>query len=290
MGILILLALCCICRMKRSFANVVLASNLQRANAATTPAEVVTPTTCVQLEGYSLGLVLILGALALVLLLMLSYAVHKLRRKKKQCVADGLYIQINAPALMETIFLGEIVLPHDHLYTEGESLIREVNVNHLLLKVVAHITWGMSLKAAATRPGQDPLDLPLPETLAISSSLAKAMIGPQKGAIMARLVRYSNGLAAPVPMGLPRLVESGWSRLGGDVKDERLLEDLENQAVVMHRRARHFKGPRAPSPQRTEVVQAVVHATTVSKSEIPTAPSRQSQEDLKCEYVRLAEC
>merc|ERR1712121_57799 len=104
----------------------------------------------------------------------------------------------------------------------GESLIREVNVNHLFLKVVAHMTWGMSLKAAATRPGQDPLDLPLPETLAISSSLAKAMIGPQKGAIMARLERYSNGLAAPVPMGLPRLVESGWSRLGGDIKDERL--------------------------------------------------------------------
>ena len=121
---------------------------------------------------------------------------------------------------METIFLGELAMPHDHAYTEGCTLIRDIIVNQLCLKYTLTITWGIHLMGAATRPGQQPSAVPLPDTIQVSKKLARLMMGNMKSATRARLLKYSAGLATPVPMGVPRLIDAGWSDVGGEWPDQ----------------------------------------------------------------------
>ena len=78
------------------------------------------------------------------------------RRQLRQRTIDGLYIQLVNPHIMEMIFLGELAMPHDHAYTEGCVLIRDIVVNQLCLKYTLTVTWGIHLMGAATRPGQQP--------------------------------------------------------------------------------------------------------------------------------------
>ena len=73
---------------------------------------------------------------------------------------------------------------------------------------------------AATRPGQLPSVIPLPDTIQVSRKLARLMMGSMKNATRARLLKYSAGLATPVPMGVPRLIDAGWSDVGAEWPDQ----------------------------------------------------------------------
>ena len=142
------------------------------------------------------------------------------RRQLRQRTIDGLYIQLVNPHIMEMIFLGELAMPHDHAYTEGCVLIRDIVVNQLCLKYTLTVTWGINLMGAATRPGQLPSVIPLPDTIQVSRKLARLMMGSMKNATRARLLKYSAGLATPVPMGVPRLIDAGWSDVGAEWPDQ----------------------------------------------------------------------
>ena len=121
---------------------------------------------------------------------------------------------------MEMIFLGELAMSIDHNYTEGCVLIRDIVVNQLCLKYTLTVTWGINLMGAATRPGQLPSVIPLPDTIQVSRKLARLMMGSMKNATRARLLKYSAGLATPVPMGVPRLIDAGWSDFGAEWPDQ----------------------------------------------------------------------
>ena len=142
------------------------------------------------------------------------------RRQLRQRTIDGLYIQLVNPHIMEMIFLGELAMPHDHAYTEGCVLIRDIVVNQLCLKYTLTVIWGIHLMGAATRPGQQPSIIPLPDTIQVSRKLARLMMGSMKNATRARLLKYSAGLATPVPMGVPRLIDAGWSEVGAEWPDQ----------------------------------------------------------------------
>ena len=140
------------------------------------------------------------------------------RRRRQPChrTVDGLYVQLVNPHIMETIFLGELAMPYDHTYTEGYVLIRDVVVNQLCLKYTLTVTWGAQLMGAATHPGQQPLTIPLPDTVRVSKKLARLMMSNVKYTTRSRLLKYSAGLATPVPMGVPRLIDAGWSDVGAE--------------------------------------------------------------------------
>ena len=129
---------------------------------------------------------------------------------------DGLYIQFSTPHHLETVFLGELTIPYNHTFTIRNVLVTDVVVNQFCLRYTLTINWGLQLKGAATRPGQHPANIQLPETIAVSEKLARLMLGTAKYMTMTRLLKYSCNLAMPIPMGVPWLVDAGWSDLGGE--------------------------------------------------------------------------
>ena len=51
------------------------------------------------------------------------------------------------------------------------------------------------------------------------------MLGTSKYMTMARLLKYSCGLATPIPMGVPQLVDAGWSDLEAEPFPQRRRVD-----------------------------------------------------------------
>ena len=151
-----------------------------------------------------------------VLVILVCVVVWRKRRRLLKKTVDGLYIKFSMPHHLEMVFLGELTIPYDHTFTEGNVLLTDVVLNQFCLRYTLTITWGLQLKGAATRPGQHPANIPLPETIAVSKKLALLMLGNAKYMAMTRLLKYSCNLATPIPMGVPRLVDAGWSDLGGE--------------------------------------------------------------------------
>ena len=158
----------------------------------------------------------ILAVLLAVLIILICVVVWRKRRRLLKRTVDGLYIQFSTPHHLETVFFGELTIPYDHTFTERSVLVTDVVVNQFCLRYTLTITWGLQLKGATTRPGQHPANIPLPETIAVSKKLARLMLGTAKYMSMTRLLKYSCNLATPIPKGDPRLVDMGWSDLGGE--------------------------------------------------------------------------
>ena len=153
-----------------------------------------------------------------VIILTLNVVVMWVRRKRKaQGMIDGLYVEVATPNHRKVVFLGEIVVPHDHVFSEGSCLITDIMVNRMFLKNHISIKWGQRVIGAASRVGEHPAVISLPENLIVSKTLARAMMGPAKTVSMARLLRRVGGIAYPVPRDLPRLMDASWTLVGGAV-------------------------------------------------------------------------
>ena len=112
------------------------------------------------------------------------------------------------------MFLGEVTIPIDHLYLEGSVLNKDTIVNQLCSTCTLTVHWWANLKGATNRPGMCPVTIPLPETIEVSERLAGIMLGAGKYNTLVRLLKYTSGLATPIPWNLPRIVDSNWSTLG----------------------------------------------------------------------------
>ena len=155
--------------------------------------------------------------LALVLLLVILVVTVLLRQKHRaimRTTVDGLYVQFSTITHQEIVFLGEVTIPIGHLYLEGSVLIKDTIANQLGLTCTLTVHWQPQLKGATDRPGMYPVTIPLPETIEVSKRLAGMLLGAGKYGILVRLLKYTSGLATPVPSNLPRLIDSGWSTLG----------------------------------------------------------------------------
>ena len=92
----------------------------------------------------------ILAVLLAVLIMLICVVVWRKRRRLLKKTVDGLYVQFSTPHHLETVFLGELTIPYDHTFTEGNILVTDVVVNQFCLRYTLMITWGLRLKGAAT--------------------------------------------------------------------------------------------------------------------------------------------
>ena len=156
----------------------------------------------------------ILAVVLLLLILVITVLLWQKRHAIMWTTVDGLYVQFSTITHQEIVFLGEVTIPVDHLYLEGSVLIKDTIVNQLCFTCTLTLHWQAQLKGATVRPGMYPVTIPLPETNEVSKRLAGIMLGAGKNDTLVRLLKYTSGLATPIPSNLPRLIDSGWSTLG----------------------------------------------------------------------------
>ena len=119
-------------------------------------------------------------------------------------------------------------------------------VNQLCLKCTLTLHWHAQLKGAANRPGMHPVTLPLPTTVEVSKRLAGLIIGSGKYTTTVRLLKYTSGLATPIPANLPRLVDSGWSALGEETPTMKNINRM-----IRGDRGRRPQAPPRPASMKT---------------------------------------
>ena len=158
----------------------------------------------------------VLAIVLLLLILAIAVLIWKKRRAIMRTMVDGVYIQFSTPTHQESVFLGEVTIPVDHLFLEGTVLLRDAIVNQLCFTCTLTVHWRAQLKGATVRPGMYPMTIPLPETIEVSKRLAGIMLGAGKNDTLVRLLKYTSGLATPIPSNLPRLIDSGWSPVGAE--------------------------------------------------------------------------
>ena len=176
----------------------------------------------------------ILAVLLTVLVIFICVVFWRRRRRLLKKTVDGLYVQFSTPHHLETVFLGEMTIPYDHTFTEGNVLVTDVLVNQFCLKYTLTVTWGLRSGNQTRQP--DPANVPLPESILVSKKLARLMLGTSQYMTMTTLLKYSCGLATPIPMGVPRLVDAGWSDLGA--KPFPLRRRVDKLPSAPHRVAR----------------------------------------------------
>ena len=211
----VIVIVCLVCRARSTAMAAVFATRVDRAAAARdalfcppTPAPCPLPSTVAEVSSATLAVTV---AILVMILLILWYR----RRRIKGRMVDGLYVEFASPSQRDMVFLGEVMIPHDHIFVEGEVLVMSVDVNKMFLKTHVGVKWGQRVMGAATRMGDHPAVIPLPHTIVVSKSLARILDGPAQSVTMTRLLRRVSGTAYPVPKDVPRLIDAGWSVIGG---------------------------------------------------------------------------
>ena len=150
-----------------------------------------------------------------------------LRVAKKYKRFDGVYLQLVTERLTETTYLGECLMPIDQVFQKNdeEPLIRELYVKHLCGTYVVQLRWGRQLYAIEKVALGRAINLSLPGNVNISKKMATALRDDPRTVRMARLLRYTGGLASVIPVGMPMISVAGWSVIGGkDLKEQDFSE------------------------------------------------------------------
>ena len=170
-----------------------------------------------------------------------------LKAAKKYKRPGGIYLQIVTERLTETTYLGECLMPIDQVFQKNdeEPLIRELYVKHLFGTYIVQLVWGRQLYAIEKVALGRAINLSLPGSVNISRRMATALRDDPRTVRMARLLRYTGGLASVIPVGMPMISIAGWSVIGG--KDLREQDFSEFRPPVMVRSRSH----RGLKPQRS---------------------------------------
>ena len=150
-----------------------------------------------------------------------------LRAAKKYKRSDGVYLQLVTERLTETTYLGECLMPIDQVFQKNdeEPLIRELYVKPLCGTYVVQLRWGRQLYAIEKVALGRAINLSLPGSVNISKKMATALRDDPRTVRMARLLRYTGGLASVIPVGMPMISVAGWSVIGGkDLKEQDFSE------------------------------------------------------------------
>ena len=75
----------------------------------------------------------ILAVLLVVLIILICVVVWRKQRRLLKKTVGGRYIQFSTPHHLETVFMGELTIPYDHMFTEGSVLVTDVVVNQFCL-------------------------------------------------------------------------------------------------------------------------------------------------------------
>ena len=158
-----------------------------------------------------------------------------LRAAKKYKRPDGIYLQLVTERLTETAYLGECLMPIDQVFQKNdeEPLIREMYVKHLCGTYLVQLVWGRQIYAIEKVALGRAISLSLPGSVNISGKMATTLREDPRTVRMARLLRYTGGLASVIPVGMPMISVAGWSVIGG--KDLREQDFSEFRPPVMLR-------------------------------------------------------
>ena len=164
-------------------------------------------------------LCLLLGII--VYLLLFRHGTHYQR--------DGLYLQLALKGTVHTLFLSPLDIPGDCSYTGDDDLIKLITYNQKN-RGKAHISWGVRLRAVMRDPGTDPITIVLPQTIDITTTLARDLESKETMVISARLLRYHLGMATPVyPIGSDG--QTGWSFVDQNIQETTILNNEESEGL-----------------------------------------------------------
>ena len=153
----------------------------------------------------------------IVVLLMICVQLgRQLCKTRRHQMPDGIYLQIAVRHVTETIHLGECSMPLDHVYQSKatDPLLRDLKIGAVWGGYVAHMIWGRALYTTDLRSGERAVTMRLPEDITVSRDLNWALQDGRGTMAMARLLRYTGGLATTVPKGMPMISAAGWSAIG----------------------------------------------------------------------------
>ena len=167
----------------------------------------------------------------------------ELKTARKYKRVDGIYLQIVTERLSETAHLGECLMPIDQVFqgSKMEPLIRELCVKHICGTYIIQLVWGRPLYAIETVATGQAIDLMLPGSVNISKRMATALREDPLTIRMARLVRYTGGLASIVLVGMPMISAAGWSVIGGRKMKEQEFPELKPPTVVRSKSGRNVR-------------------------------------------------
>ena len=168
----------------------------------------------------------------------------KTARKYKR--TDGIYLQIVTERLSETAYLGECLMPIDQVFQKNnvEPLIRELYVKHIFGTYLVQLVWGRHLYAIETVATGRAINLTLPGSVNISKRMATALREDPRAVRMARLLRYTGGLASVIPVGMPMISTAGWSVIGGKNMKEQDFPEFKPPVIIRSKSTRSVKAPR----------------------------------------------
>ena len=217
--VIVLLGVYCCCKHKSTMAGMtVVATGPNPARAEIEwgkTARGYDPECATGIEHYDAILAGLIGMLFIIFLICV-YLARKVRKAKKYKMIDGIYVQIASQHVCETVHVGEISMPLDHVFQKksNEPLLRDIHVSTIFNGHAARLQWGRTLYATETVSGASAIPMGLPESVRISREMAIALQGNREGIVMARLMRYIGGLATIVPMEMPMISSAGWSSVG----------------------------------------------------------------------------
>ena len=151
---------------------------------------------------------------------------RKLKYANQHRRPDGIYLQIATEKLLETIHLGECLLPLDQIFQKGKEqpLITELEITKACGTYRAHVIWGRFLYATENLSEGKAIRLLLPGNFKMSKGMADTLTNQYSIIHLARLVRYYGGLASVIPLSVPSLGRAGWTAIGMETIREELMD------------------------------------------------------------------
>ena len=210
-----------------------------------------------------------------VLVAISVYLGLRMRRARRYKMINGLYLQLGVNQLYETVHLGECQMPLDHVFQLGDApLLKQINIDTVWGgRHAARLHWGRQLYATSSATGEESLPLGMPESVPVSGALASHLHGIREAVVMARLLRYSDGLATVVPLDMPMITSDGWTRVGPRGLARHNLSAQSHQVAIAAQTARP---PTLPRDGRTSTGRSNKSARRERSVTRPTTEERPS--------------
>ena len=211
-------------------------------------------------------------------MLLCVWLAYSLRTARKYKRFDGIYLQLVTDKLTETTYLGECLMPIDQVFqkNDDEPLIREIYVEPLCGTYTAQLRWGRQLYAIEKVSLGRAINLSLPDSANFSKKMATTLRNDPRTIRMARLLRYTGGLASVVPVGMPMISAAGWSVIGGKDLGEQDFPEFRPSTLLRSRSHRGTKLQRSIRNKKKNSDRKTQRSTIEVIYEVPLTRSQEA--------------
>ena len=153
-------------------------------------------------------------------------------------------------------------------------MIRELYVKHICGTYLIQLVWGRPLYAIEAVATGQAIDLTLPGSVNISKRMADALREDPRAMRMARLIRYTGGLASVIPVGMPMISTAGWSVIGGKSLKEQEFPELKAPVLARSKSGRGVGHSRGSKNRIRENEERTRRANIEATYEVPQTRSQ----------------